>query len=707
VTTTKTIVIACVLTWSAASPARAQTPAAGAPPATAAPAAPAAPDKPPAQEEMAPISIPSSVTTQSDFAQRLAKVCSQLAAGATSPGLPARFAAANLTGLGQACTDIGLGSELTVAELASLRRFWTDPAKIETLIKTAFPQAAATPAGTVPLTSSSAGSLESDIIEGLAKFVYDRAKQEATLYLTKQLTDNLCSEVHKLFFPSLCVALAAGDPSIPLGAMGTYLAAAARADLAQLPDRTLAYTLHEIPGKEKAPEGEALFGARLAFAYYQTVRSGRMPMDVARSMHSIRIPATVVGHNTEVLKLTAVLSELLDSVQAQQGWAAVKSLNGAVPTYYALGVFFTFEKTYTDDQAPFGPIDGNKIAKMIPVVARYLAEAAVLAERATTAKLAIGAAAPSTDRGGFNGGGGGQGGGGQGGSSDLTMHDYVITATQTLEQALESGRPILAGLGINVSPGVDKTIDDLTAVVQLGEQVMSGDSPTDLVIMAIGLLDRLTAGAVNGTPPRALTDIQQLLALIAQIAAAKSADEVATVLDAAAAPPSTYQLKYRNKMVALGAMAGISGGYETVRTNGLGWSSGAVVGAFAPIGLTASTPLGTCFHVGALVSVINLGALVSARFSEDIKTTSTTAGGTTTMTVETEPQVKFANVLAPGVFFTLGLGKSPFVFSFGGQVIPLGRQVTTVAPDGTTSTSSTPAVQLLGALSVDVPIFPF
>ena len=157
-------------------------------------------------------------------------------------------------------------------------------------------------------------------------------------------------------------------------------------------------------------------------------------------------------------------------------------------------------------------------------------------------------------------------------------------------------------------------------------------------------------------------------------------------------------------MVAVGALAGVSGGAEWVRTNGSGWSTGGVVGAFAPIGLTASTPLGTWFHAGVMVSVLNLGALVSARFSQDLKTT-TTAAGTTTTTVQTDPEVKFSNVLAPGAFVTLGIARSPFVLSVGGQVVPVARQLTTVDPSGNASTSTAPAIQLIGSLSVDVPIF--
>lgn len=127
-----------------------------------------------------------------------------------------------------------------------------------------------------------------------------------------------------------------------------------------------------------------------------------------------------------------------------------------------------------------------------------------------------------------------------------------------------------------------------------------------------------------------------------------------------------------------------------------------MVGAFAPVGLTASAPFCGYFHGGVMLSVINLGSLVSARFSQDAMTS-----GGTTMTVESTQQVKFANVFTPGLFLTLGIARSPFMLSVGSQVIPVGRELVTTAVDGTTTSSNVPAIQFIGALSMDVPIFAF
>jgi hypothetical protein len=631
---------------------------------------------------MAPLKIPTVSKGESDFPIRLEGACS-----------------GGLESLKEACADIKGAKELTPEDLKSLRVFFAQPILKESVV----------PAGViVPPPVPSSGSLESDIIQGLAQFVYDRAKAEATLYFTKQLSKGLCEGDHRLFFPSICMALADTTPSIPLGAMGTYLAAAARTDLDQFPDRTLAYTLHGL-SQDKVAQREGLFGGRIVLAYYKTVRSGRKPLDVARSLHAIQVPDAVVGSKTTVLKATRLASELIDAIQAQKGWDQVKLPPAGIPdprlTYYALGAFFTFERSCAADQISLGTLPDEKIAATIPVIAGFLVDAAVVANRVDQTKAALAVPPPASSPGSFQPAKPTTGS--ASGATALSAGSDAIEAAQAIDRALHTGVQILIGLGIPIGTEATTALVDVDVVTQVGQQLVDRHSPADLVILTVAALRQLTSTPAGAPPPRAIADIQQLLALIAQLADSKSADEVNNAITAAAAPPSTYELKYQKSMVTIGAMAGASAGYEILRTDGLGWSGGAVIGAFAPVGLTWSVPFGSYFHGGAMLSVVNLGALISARFAKDVKTSGTTTAGTTTMTVETQPQVKLANVLAPGLFFSFGLGKSPFVLSLGSQVIPIGREVSTVAPDGTTTTSTTPAIQFLGALSVDVPIFVF
>ena len=101
-----------------------------------------------------------------------------------------------------------------------------------------------------------------------------------------------------------------------------------------------------------------------------------------------------------------------------------------------------------------------------------------------------------------------------------------------------------------------------------------------------------------------------------------------------------------------------------------------------------------------MLSILNVGALVSARFHDD-----TTSSGGETKTVKGSAPVDWTNVLTPGAFLTVGLAGSPFTVGTGLQVVPV-RAIEVIS--GTeTRKSSTPAVQAMAFLAVDVPIFTF
>jgi hypothetical protein len=666
----------------------------------------------PTPVEMAPLTIPNSTLPQSDFAERLKLVCGALSSNSKYPPAPTPFraadvgttgaapetAAAAISGLNHACAAITNGTALTAMDIASLKEFRENAAILEARLAAILGNAKAVQQSFVPPVLTSPGSLESDIIEGLATFIYDRAKQEGTLYLSRELSDRLCDDAHKLFFPRVCVALMVADPPIPLGAIATYVVAAARSDLDALPERMLAYTLHYLTEPNQAVARETLFGARIGLTYYRTVASGRNPFDVARSLHAMQVPDATVGHDTNVLKGVKMASELLDAVQAQRGWRTHATPSSPDVPYYALGTIFSFEDAYEADGKPLGPFNADRIADLIPVVAQYVADAVSLAARAEDAKKALVTPATTSPAGGdFNGGGGGQ----LGASTQLTMQDYTAVVSHTLAQALASGANIARQLGMMTGAGA-LDLQVVSSVVDIGEQIVSKQSPADLLILTSTLLARIeTIASTERSSAKTFTDVEKLLALLAQIAQAKSADEVETVLETAGASASTYAIKYQRSMVALGALAGIAGGWESVRPGGLGWTTSGMIGAFAPVGVTVSTPFRGWFHGGVMLSVINLGSLISTRFSQDVTTT-----GATTTTVETNQSVKFANVLTPGLFVTFGLARSPFTLAFGTQVAPVGREVSTTTA-GNTTTSSVASIQFVGALSMDVPLFVF
>ena len=719
--TTRSIVVLLQLSAAAVGCAGPQAP----PPVT--PGAPGGPAKQPTAADLAPIVVPSAVTPSSDFALRLGDACDALVGQSTYAAKKGTFelkalgpmraavlpesAGPSLRALRFTCEAIRDGNPLTDGDLKNLREFRTNPAVADQRISQILSPAKALPQSTVGAALASSGSLEANIIAGLTQFIYDRAKQQATLYLSKELAAKLCVPPHDLFFSNVCATLKKTEPQVSLAAMGTFLATAARRDVQGLPDKALAYEQFRVKDGAAAhtdTAGDVLAGGRFALAYYRAVGSGRTAMDVARSLH--QIPTTVPGGDTKTFVVIAQASRLLDAVQAQTGWTNVPSAGDISARRYALGTLLTLEELYkTDAAAP--TLAPDTAAKLVPVVSRFLVDMKAITERLQTAVADL-AAAPGPPAGGdfhLSEGRGTASGGGSGGR--LTIRDYMIGATQTLSRTLADGvvvADVMGALpaGLN-EVGARKKLVFVAQVFEVGEQIVGGKSPSDLAILALDLFDRIgaqieAAGSMQGV--KVMGDVRPIVALITQIAQATSADEVAKILEAAAVPVSAYETKYRNPTVALAAMVGASGGVETLRTDGASWSTEAVVGGFAPVGFTVSTPLSDKWHVGGMLSVINVGSLVTARFKDDIQ-----GGGTATSstTVENEPSVKLANVLTPGFFLTLGVFGSPFMLAVGGQVVPEARQVVTTSASGSTSTSTVPAVQVIGALSIDVPILLF
>jgi hypothetical protein len=676
--------------------------------------------------DLLPITIPPSTLPVSVFASKLQTVCGSLAPGSAARNYldanPIKTTDADssaISALSVACQKISSGQPLNNTDLNTLETFRQNPAAAIQQLNRHLPATnAVSLQGSASGALLSGGSLDAVIINGLSQFIYDRAKDEATAYLDQLLTEKLCAPTPKLFLPSMCMVLADNNSSVSLGAIGSYLAAAAHQDLVALPDRVLAYALKIEQGKgtgTSVEQGkgtgtsksvvEALFAARLGLTYYTAVAAGRTPLDVARSMHMIALPAGTPGQGTEVLAAVQVASDVVDAVQAQQGWQTVTALNSPAAPFYALGVLLSLQDDLTPPAG--GRFQLTKVEDMVPVVARIVADVAMLEQRTqaaadarvAAATAAVAAATPSATTGNFV-----IKAMGATDSTKLSAGNYMVVATQVLQDMLTMGVTLAPKLNVTAPPA---TVTQVATVFQLGEQIISGASPGQILILANQLVATLDTSAPG------LGDISRLLALVAQIAQAKSADEVQAVLETAAAPATSYRDKYKRPVVAIGAMAGVTGGWEKLRTEG-SWAG--VAGPFAPVGFTFSYPPCQYVHLGLMLSVIDLGALVSTRFSQDVNTTNTAPATTPatmmTMTVEAEPQPKWQNVFAPGLFFNVGIGGSPFTLSLGGRVIPTAREIiTTASGTGTSSpasaSSTSSSVQLIAALSVDVPFFVF
>jgi len=146
------------------------------------------------------------------------------------------------------------------------------------------------------------------------------------LYLRKALQKKLCDATgpNHWFFPAVCVALDATEPSIPLGAMGSYLSAAPGA--IYRPSPTGCWPTSSTSSREVRLRRTRRSSVRASDSptTRRSPRGERPSMSRARFIRS-RSTTSLVGHDTDVLKATKLASELVDSVVAQDGWRDLTS----------------------------------------------------------------------------------------------------------------------------------------------------------------------------------------------------------------------------------------------------------------------------------------------------------------------------------------------------------------------------------------------
>jgi hypothetical protein len=561
--------------------------------------------------------------------------------------------------------------------------------------------------------TESTGTFLTNLVGGLGNFVYERAKVEAGFYLTRQLKGDLCGDQYRPFFGNLCVAFDNIDFGVSLTALGSYLAAAARKDLERFPDIALVYGIHRASKSTSDFELEkqrklvlnALFSARITLTYFQAVAEGRHPLDVARALRRIEFQTKPPA----IYSSLQFGSELLDAMLRQKRLSALDMTNMQVARCYAISILLTLEQARiedlelsTDDPFEFGsrPERLAGLNGIFKTLQDLLNSTTDIRERLDAARsAAVKTHKPTVDSndGGFRPpnvvGDGDRESAGRLVQASPTNRDYWVAVDQTLELILVDSQALADALGLEeVAAGFAMS----AATTQLGALLIARDNAGETVVSIVALLSELDRNlGIFGSP--AMAKVKRMLPFASQLAQAKTADEVANVIEAAAVPPSMYEVKSQRRFVALNALVGVGGGQELVDIGKT--SSSGVTGAFAPVGIHATTP--TSFgHMGGFLSIANLGTTVSARFSADTQS----EPDDTQTKVEKTVKVDLINILAPGLFLTFGLGHSPFVLGLGGQVVPA-RSITKVAADGSKESQTTPAVQGLVFAAIDVPIF--
>jgi hypothetical protein len=163
----------------------------------------------------------------------------------------------------------------------------------------------------------------------------------------------------------------------------------------------------------------------------------------------------------------------------------------------------------------------------------------------------------------------------------------------------------------------------------------------------------------------------------AQLVTAENSEQVKELIASVALPAGSSSIKRKSDFnVSLNSYVGIFTGYEQIKgvDNTFCFNS---YGIAAPVGVSISRGhsilfLGTGnknsgWASSLFLSIIDVGALASFRFSND--------------STETVPNIELKDIVSPGVFYSLGIPKSPLSVNVGYQVGPILRKVTATTTD--------------------------
>ena len=209
--------------------------------------------------------------------------------------------------------------------------------------------------------------------------------------------------------------------------------------------------------------------------------------------------------------------------------------------------------------------------------------------------------------------------------------------------------------------------------------------------------------------------------LAANLASAETPEEMSSALKASVLPVGSYRIKRNNYFsVSINSYAGLFGGAEVLSNQSAKHPTAGLIGFTAPVGVglnwsinqkkpglkTSQLPIKTTLDsTGSSVvsrkkylsgssfslffTVIDVGAIAAFRLTDD----------------ETPvDNVQWSNVLAPGMYISIGLGSTPLALNIGGQYGPSLRKVE--AKDGVASlTIDSRAFRFGAGLVVDIPLY--
>jgi hypothetical protein len=178
-------------------------------------------------------------------------------------------------------------------------------------------------------------------------------------------------------------------------------------------------------------------------------------------------------------------------------------------------------------------------------------------------------------------------------------------------------------------------------------------------------------------------------ALMSNMINAKNSDDVANAIENAALPTGSARVKRETiSNVALNAYCGLFTGHEKITGVNDDQTFNAY-GLAVPIGVSASLGTKAGFSHSLFISLVDLGAVAAFRFTDN--------------TTAQVPSIQLKDIFSPGIFYSLGIPKSPLSVNLGVQAGPNLRKVTKDNNDYSGKTY----VRYSLSVCVDIPVLNF
>jgi len=192
---------------------------------------------------------------------------------------------------------------------------------------------------------------------------------------------------------------------------------------------------------------------------------------------------------------------------------------------------------------------------------------------------------------------------------------------------------------------------------------------------------------------KALDAVTRYTPVAAEIAGARTTEELNQALDRAASPVGAWRLKRNRPMASFGGLVGWTFGRERLSAPDGTTARGRYSALFAPVGLDLSTPIrNTSWTAGVFISVIDVGNLLSFNTSQS-----------EAIQVKEDSHATFRDIYSPGIYGRIGLGRTPLVLGFGVAKTPGLR----TADLGNGNTAPLDSVRVSAFLAMDITLFPF